>query len=64
MNMCPGQEWKLQRAAFVADADERIWIAENPEAVTNFPAAHVLLAGKFGTTKKTILVEEITPASR
>jgi hypothetical protein len=57
-------EWKPQRAVFVADADERIWIVENPEAVANFPAAHVLLAGKFDSAKKTIHIEKITPASQ
>ena len=57
-------EWKSQRAVFVADADEGIWIVENPEAVANFPAAHVLLAGKFDSAKKTIHVEKITPASQ
>jgi hypothetical protein len=57
-------EWKPQRAVFVADADEGIWIVENPEAVANFPAAHVLLAGKFDSAKKTIHVEKITPASQ
>ena len=51
-------------AVFVADADEGIWIVENPEAVANFPAAHVLLAGKFDSAKKTIHVEKITPASQ
>jgi hypothetical protein len=57
-------EWKPQRVVFVADADEGIWIVENPEAVANFPAAHVLLAGKFDSAKKTIHVEKITPASQ
>ena len=57
-------EWKPQRAVFVADADEGIWIVENPEAVANFPAAHVLLVGKFDSAKKTIHVEKITPASQ
>jgi hypothetical protein len=57
-------EWKPQRAVFVADADEGIWIVENPEAVANFPAAHVLLAGKFDSAKKTIHVEKITPTSQ
>jgi hypothetical protein len=57
-------EWKPQRAVFVTDADEGIWIVENPEAVANFPAAHVLLAGKFDSAKKTIHVEKITPASQ
>jgi hypothetical protein len=57
-------EWTPQRAVFVADADEGIWIVENPEAVANFPAAHVLLAGKFDSAKKTIHVEKITPASQ
>ncbi len=33
-------EWKPQRAVFVADDDQGIWIVENPEAVRNFPAAH------------------------
>jgi hypothetical protein len=55
-------EWKPQRAVFVADGDEGIWIVENPEAVANFPAAHVLLAGKFDSAKKTLHVEKIIPA--
>ena len=53
-------EWKPQRAVFVADDDQGIWIVENPEAVRNFPAAHVVLAGKFDSAKKTIHVEKIT----
>ena len=57
-------EWKPQRAVFVADDDGGIWIVENPEAVANFPATHVLLAGKFDSAKKTIHVEKITPASQ
>jgi hypothetical protein len=57
-------EWKPQRAVFVADADEGIWVVENPEAVASFPAAHVLLAGKFDSEKKTIHVEKIPPASQ
>src|SRR5258708_3158169 len=44
-------EWKPQRAVFVADDDHTIWIVENPEAVENFPAAHVLLTGQFDSTK-------------
>ena len=55
-------EWKPQRAVFVADDDQAIWIVENPEAVRNFPAAHVVLVGKFNSAKKTIHVEKITPA--
>jgi hypothetical protein len=53
-------EWKPQRAVFIADDDQGIWIVENPEAVRNFPAEHVLLAGKFDSAKKTIHVEKIT----
>jgi hypothetical protein len=56
-------EWKPQRAVFLADDDQEIWIVENPEAVANFPAAHVVLAGKFDSAKKTIHVEKITPVS-
>jgi hypothetical protein len=55
-------EWKPQRAAFVADEDQAIWIVENPEAVKKFPAEHVVVAGKFDSAKKTIHVERITPA--
>jgi hypothetical protein len=54
-------EWKPQRAVFVADADQTIWIVENPEAVKDFPAAHVLLAGQFDSTKKTVRVDKISP---
>jgi hypothetical protein len=57
-------EWKPQRAVFVADDDQGIWIVENPDAVANFPAAHVVLAGKFDFTKKTIHIEKIAPASQ
>jgi hypothetical protein len=57
-------EWKPQRAVFVADEDQGIWTVENPEAVRNFPAAHVMLAGKFDPVKKTIHVEKITPTSQ
>jgi hypothetical protein len=32
-------EWKPQRAVFVADNDQAIFIVENPEAVKDFPAA-------------------------
>jgi hypothetical protein len=38
--------------------------SENPEAVTNFPAAHVLLAGNFDSAKKSVHVEKITPAAQ
>jgi len=55
-------EWKPQRAVFVADEDHAIWMVENPEAVRDFPAAHVLLAGQFNSAKKTLHVERITPA--
>ena len=57
-------EWKPQRAVFVADNDQAIWIIENPEAVRNFPAAHVVLKGKFDSAKKTIRVEKASPAGR
>jgi hypothetical protein len=57
-------EWKPQRAVFVADEDQTIWIVENPGAVTDFPATHVMLAGKFDSDKKTIHVEKITPAAQ
>ena len=56
-------EWKPQRAVFVADADQTVWIVENPEAVKDFPAAHVLLAGQFAPAKKTVHVEKVTPAA-
>jgi hypothetical protein len=56
-------EWKPQRAVFVADDDQAIWIVENPEAVRNSPAAHVVLAGKFDSAKKAIHVEKITPVA-
>ena len=57
-------EWKPQRAVFVADNDQAIWIVENPEAVKDFPAAHVSLAGQFDSAKKTVHVEKITPAAQ
>jgi hypothetical protein len=57
-------EWKPQRAVFVADEDQAIWIVENPDAVKDFPAAHVVLAGQFDAAKKTIRVEKITSAAK
>jgi hypothetical protein len=57
-------EWKPQRAVFVTDDDQTIWIVENPDAVKDFPAAHVLVAGKFDSAKKTIHVQKIIPAAR
>jgi hypothetical protein len=57
-------EWKPQRPVFVADDDQAIWIVENPEAVKNFPAMHVVVMGKFDAAKKTIHVEKITPAAQ
>lgn len=56
-------EWKPQRAVFVADADQAIWIVENPEAVMDFPAAHVQLTGQFDPAKKTVHVEKVTAAA-
>jgi hypothetical protein len=56
-------EWKPQRAVFVADADQALWIVEDPEAVRDFPTAHVLLAGQFDSAKKTVHVEKITPVA-
>src|SRR6266481_2003563 len=53
-------EWKPQRAVFVADEDRAIWMVENPEAVRDFPAAHVVLAGQFDSAKKTVYVGKIT----
>jgi hypothetical protein len=55
-------EWKPQRAVFVADEGHAIWIVENPEAVRDFPAAHVVVAGQFDAAKKTVHVGKITPA--
>jgi len=52
-------EWKPQRAVFLADESGAIWIIENPQAVKKFPAAHVMVAGKFDPTKKTVHVENI-----
>jgi hypothetical protein len=52
-------EWKPQRAVFVADGNRTIWIVENPEAVKKFPAAHVLVSGKFDAEKKMLQVEKI-----
>ena len=57
-------EWKPQRAVLVTDDDQAIWIVENPEAVRNFPAEHVVLEGKFDSAKKTIHVEKITPIAK
>jgi hypothetical protein len=56
-------EWQPQRAVFVADSDQSIWIIENPEAVRNFPAAHMELANKFDSAEKTVHIEKITPGA-
>jgi hypothetical protein len=52
-------EWKPQRAVFVTDGNRAIWIVENPETVKNFPAAHVLVSGKFDAETKIVHVEKI-----
>ena len=52
-------EWKPQRAVFVSDENHAIWIVENPEAVKSFPAAHVIVNGKFDSEKKVLHVEKI-----
>jgi hypothetical protein len=57
-------EWKPQRAVFVVDEDQGIWIVENPEVVKDFPAAHVTVVAKFDAAKKTIHVDKITPAAQ
>ena len=57
-------EWKPQRAVFVADNDQAIWIVENSEAVRAFPAAHVVLNGRFDPAKRMVRVEEVTPATK
>lgn len=56
-------EWKPQRAVFVADDNHAIWMVENPEAVRDFPAAHVSLAGQFDSAKKSVRVEKVVPAA-
>jgi hypothetical protein len=53
-------EWKPQRAVFVPDNDRIVWIVENPEAVKNFPAVHVLVSGKFDSARKILHVAKIT----
>jgi hypothetical protein len=57
-------EWKPQRAVFVADDDQGIWIVDNAQTVSNFPAAHVVLTGKFDQAKKTVHVEKVSPAAQ
>jgi len=57
----PGMEIATGRT--VADDDQAIWIVENPDAIKNVPAAHVVLEGKFNSAEKTIHVEKITPAA-
>jgi hypothetical protein len=56
-------EWKPQRAVFVADDDDAIWIVENPDAVKSFPAMHVVLAGQFDSEKKVVHIQKITPVA-
>jgi hypothetical protein len=57
-------EWKPQRAVFVADDDQGIWIVDNAETVSNFPAAHVMLTGRFDPAKKSVHVEKVSPAAQ
>jgi len=56
-------EWKPQRAVFVADDDRAVWIVDNPQAVADFPAVHVVVVGQLDSAKKTIHVEKISPAA-
>lgn len=57
-------EWKPQRAVFVADDGQGIWMIDNPEAVRDFPDAHVVLAGKFDSAKTTIHIAKIALAAQ
>src|ERR1700686_2915952 len=57
-------EWKPQRAVFVADDARGIGIVDNPQPVRNFPAGHVVLAGKFDPAKKTVHVEKVASAAQ
>jgi hypothetical protein len=57
-------EWKPQRAVFVADDDQGIWIVDNAESVSDFPAAHVVVTGKFDPAKKSVHVEKVSPAAQ
>lgn len=57
-------EWKPQRAVFVADDDKVVWGVENLDAVRKFPGAHVMVAGKFDTSKKTVRIEKIAAAAQ
>jgi len=56
-------EWKPQRAVFIADDDRAVWIVDNPQAVADFPAAHVVVVGQLDSAKKTIHVEKVSPAA-
>ena len=56
-------EWNVSESRFVADDNHAIWIVKNPEAVRDFPAAHVSLSGQFDSAKKTVHVEKITSAA-
>jgi hypothetical protein len=57
-------EWKPQRAVFVPDDGNVIWVVENLEAVRKFPGSHVMLTGKFDSSKKTVRVEKIASAAQ
>ena len=56
-------EWKPQPAIFVTDKDHSTWLIENPDAVKQFPAMHVMVNGKFDSVKKTIHIDKISASA-
>ena len=52
-------EWKPQRAVFVADADKKVWVVENAEAVRGGEGRHIRLTGRFDADRKSVRVTRV-----
>ena len=55
-------EWKPQRAVFVSDADKKVWIVQNPEAMRGREGEHVKLTGRFDAARNSVRVVEVALA--
>ncbi len=53
-------EWKPQRAVFVADADKKVWVVENPEAIKGQEGQRVRVIGRLDATRNSIRVARVT----
>jgi hypothetical protein len=53
-------EWKPQRMVFVRDADKKVWVVSNPEALKGHEGEHVRIAGRFDAAGNSLRVVEVS----